>query len=116
LGIPHHETTVLAGIGCSGTVQNNISACGYHALHGRVLPAALQHACARRGFAFLEVLSPCVTCNDAYVDWTARVAEADDAAWESAPSRRAHPPPAAQDAAAEALTEDYRRIMARHAV
>jgi 2-oxoglutarate/2-oxoacid ferredoxin oxidoreductase subunit beta len=41
LEIPAHETMVLAGIGCSGTVQNNVPAYGYHALHGRVLPAAL---------------------------------------------------------------------------
>lgn len=39
--IPAHETMVLAGIGCSGTLQNNVRAYGYHALHGRVLPAAL---------------------------------------------------------------------------
>jgi 2-oxoglutarate ferredoxin oxidoreductase subunit beta len=36
-----HETLVLAGIGCSGTVQNNIGAYGYHSMHGRVLPTAI---------------------------------------------------------------------------
>jgi 2-oxoglutarate ferredoxin oxidoreductase subunit beta len=35
------ETLVLAGIGCSGTVQNSIGAYGYHAMHGRVLPTAI---------------------------------------------------------------------------
>lgn len=40
LEIPLDEVMVLAGIGCSGTVQNYIGAYGYHALHGRVLPAA----------------------------------------------------------------------------
>lgn len=40
-GIPLHQTLVLAGIGCSGTVQNNIGAYGYHAMHGRVLPTAI---------------------------------------------------------------------------
>ncbi len=40
-GIELHETLVLAGIGCSGTVQNNIGAYGYHAMHGRVLPTAI---------------------------------------------------------------------------
>ncbi len=40
VGAEPHETMVLAGIGCSGTIQNNVSAYGYHALHGRVLPAA----------------------------------------------------------------------------
>lgn len=41
LDVPKHEVIVLAGIGCSGTVQNNLGTYGYHALHGRVLPAAL---------------------------------------------------------------------------
>jgi 2-oxoglutarate ferredoxin oxidoreductase subunit beta len=40
-GIELHETLVLAGIGCSGSVQNNIGAYGYHAMHGRVLPTAI---------------------------------------------------------------------------
>ncbi|MCP4392334.1 MAG: 2-oxoacid:ferredoxin oxidoreductase subunit beta, partial [Gammaproteobacteria bacterium] len=38
--IESHQTMVLAGIGCAGTLQNNVSAYGFHALHGRVLPAA----------------------------------------------------------------------------
>lgn len=40
-GIKLHETLVLAGIGCSGTVQNNVGAYGYHSMHGRVLPTAI---------------------------------------------------------------------------
>lgn len=40
LEVPAHETAILAGIGCSGTMQNNISGYGYHATHGRVLPTA----------------------------------------------------------------------------
>ena len=40
-GVALHETLVLAGIGCSGTVQNNIGAYGYHSMHGRVLPTAI---------------------------------------------------------------------------
>ncbi|QBI19923.1 2-oxoacid:ferredoxin oxidoreductase subunit beta [Egibacter rhizosphaerae] len=40
LDLPPHEVVILAGIGCSGTVQNNVGTYGYHALHGRVLPAA----------------------------------------------------------------------------
>jgi 2-oxoglutarate ferredoxin oxidoreductase subunit beta len=40
LGVPLHDLIVLAGIGCSGTIQNYVGAYGYHALHGRVLPAA----------------------------------------------------------------------------
>ena len=41
MGIPPHNLMLLAGIGCSGTIQNNIKCYGYHALHGRVLPAAV---------------------------------------------------------------------------
>lgn len=40
LGISKEETLILAGIGCSGTIQNNLGTYGYHALHGRVLPTA----------------------------------------------------------------------------
>lgn len=176
---PAHDTMVLAGIGCSGTIQNNIDSYGYHALHGRVLPTALgvklanpdlmviaaggdgdgyaigaghlvhafkrnpsvvyvlmnngiygltkgqrsptaeqidpttersidgislglsipgssflaraysgaadqlnsvmvsafEHAAAGRGFAFVEVMSPCVTYNDTYADWSGRVSD-----------------------------------------
>jgi len=182
LTIPAHQTLILAGIGCSGTVQNNLGTYGYHAMHGRVLPTAigaalanpfltiiaaggdgdgyaigaghlvhsfrrnpnvvyivmnngtygltkgqdsptkehthetegeealdavalglsifsttfiargftsrpaqlnglmvqaLEHTKARRGMAFVEVLSPCVTYNDTYPEWTARVEDVD---------------------------------------
>jgi 2-oxoglutarate/2-oxoacid ferredoxin oxidoreductase subunit beta len=40
LSIEPHDTMVIAGIGCSGSLQNNIRCYGYHALHGRVLPTA----------------------------------------------------------------------------
>jgi len=40
-GVELHNTLVLAGIGCSGTVQNNVGAYGYHSMHGRVLPTAI---------------------------------------------------------------------------
>lgn len=40
VGIERHETLVLAGIGCSGTIQNHLTSYGYHALHGRLLPTA----------------------------------------------------------------------------
>ena len=40
LKIPLHDRMIVAGIGCSGSLQNNVSCYGYHALHGRVLPTA----------------------------------------------------------------------------
>ncbi|KAA3638552.1 MAG: 2-oxoacid:ferredoxin oxidoreductase subunit beta [Armatimonadetes bacterium] len=40
LNISKEETLLLAGIGCSGTIQNNLGTYGYHALHGRVIPTA----------------------------------------------------------------------------
>lgn len=46
LSIEPHEAMVLAGIGCSGTIQNYIGSYGYHALHGRVLPTATGVAAA----------------------------------------------------------------------
>ena len=46
LDVPPAETIVLAGIGCSGSVQNNMGTYGYHALHGRVLPTATGTALA----------------------------------------------------------------------
>jgi 2-oxoglutarate ferredoxin oxidoreductase subunit beta len=184
LGIAAHDVMILAGIGCSGTLQNNISNYGYHAMHGRVLPtatgvvlanpdltviatggdgdgyaigaghlvhtfkrnpsfvyivmnngtygltkgqdspaidqhrndqvehaldavalglaipgatfiaraftrwpdqmqrlivAALDHARQKRGFAFLEIMSPCVTYNDTYPAWEAALDDLDDA-------------------------------------
>lgn len=39
--IPRENFMLLAGIGCSGTIQNNVQCYGYHALHGRVLPTAI---------------------------------------------------------------------------
>ncbi len=175
LNAESHQTMVLAGIGCAGTLQNNVNAYGFHAMHGRVLPAAtgvklanpsldviavggdgdgyaigcghlvhsfkrntgvvyilmnngtygltkgqdsptaenaeqafdgvqlglsiagssfiargssaaptqlhtlmvaaIEHARAGRGFAFLEVLSPCVTYNDTYPKWAGRMVD-----------------------------------------
>jgi len=46
LNIPSHKTIILAGIGCSGTIQNNLGTYGYHAMHGRVLPTAIGTALA----------------------------------------------------------------------
>ena len=40
LEVPSHNRMIIAGIGCSGSLQNNLSCFGYHAPHGRVLPTA----------------------------------------------------------------------------
>ena len=40
LAIPEYRRVIIAGIGCSGSLQNYLSCYGYHALHGRVLPTA----------------------------------------------------------------------------
>ncbi len=53
LDIAPHETMVLAGIGCSGTIQNYIGSYGYHALHGRVLPTATGVAAANPGLTVI---------------------------------------------------------------
>jgi len=41
LNIQRENLMMLAGIGCAGTIQNNLKCYGYHALHGRVLPTAI---------------------------------------------------------------------------
>lgn len=40
LEVPPHNRMIIAGIGCSGSFQNNLPCFGYHAPHGRVLPTA----------------------------------------------------------------------------
>ena len=40
LSVPDYQRMIIAGIGCSGSLQNYLSCYGYHALHGRVLPTA----------------------------------------------------------------------------
>ena len=40
LAVPEYRRVIIAGIGCSGSLQNYLSCYGYHALHGRVLPTA----------------------------------------------------------------------------
>jgi 2-oxoglutarate ferredoxin oxidoreductase subunit beta len=53
LSIEPHEAIVLAGIGCSGTIQNYMGCYGYHALHGRVLPTATGVALANPGLTVI---------------------------------------------------------------
>ena len=40
LAVPEYRRVIIAGIGCSGSLQNYLSCYGYHARHGRVLPTA----------------------------------------------------------------------------
>ena len=40
LQVPAEDRMIIAGIGCSDSLQNYLSCYGYHALHGRVLPTA----------------------------------------------------------------------------
>ena len=42
-----------------------------------LLKKGLEHANALRGFAFVEVLSPCVTYNDTYKEWREKVYDLD---------------------------------------
>lgn len=55
LGIEPHQALVIAGIGCSGSLQNNIRCYGYHALHGRVLPTATGAKLANANLAVIGV-------------------------------------------------------------
>ncbi len=40
LAVPEYRRMIIAGIGCSPSLQNYLACYGYHALHGRVLPTA----------------------------------------------------------------------------
>lgn len=40
LKLEPHNTVVVGGIGCSGSIHNNLLVYGYHSLHGRLLPTA----------------------------------------------------------------------------
>lgn len=53
LSIEPHETMLLAGIGCSGFIQNYFPSYGYHALHGRVVPTATGVAAANPGLTVI---------------------------------------------------------------
>ncbi|MCL5068736.1 MAG: thiamine pyrophosphate-dependent enzyme [Thaumarchaeota archaeon] len=41
LSIKPKDTVVVGGIGCSGSIHNNLEAYGIHSLHGRLLPTAI---------------------------------------------------------------------------
>lgn len=41
LQIKSKDTVIVGGIGCSGSIHNNLECYGIHALHGRLLPTAV---------------------------------------------------------------------------
>jgi 2-oxoglutarate/2-oxoacid ferredoxin oxidoreductase subunit beta len=41
LGIRSKDTVIVGGIGCSGSIHNNLECYGIHSLHGRLLPTAI---------------------------------------------------------------------------
>src|SRR5579884_3832754 len=41
LRIGSKDTVVVGGIGCSGSIHNNLECYGFHSLHGRLLPTAI---------------------------------------------------------------------------
>lgn len=41
LGIGSKDTVIVGGIGCSGSIHNNLECYGIHSLHGRLLPTAI---------------------------------------------------------------------------
>jgi 2-oxoglutarate/2-oxoacid ferredoxin oxidoreductase subunit beta len=40
-GVKAKDTVLVGGIGCSGSIHNNLECYGIHALHGRLLPTAI---------------------------------------------------------------------------
>jgi 2-oxoglutarate/2-oxoacid ferredoxin oxidoreductase subunit beta len=41
MGIKPKDTVIVGGIGCSGSIHNNLECYGIHSLHGRLLPTAI---------------------------------------------------------------------------
>jgi 2-oxoglutarate/2-oxoacid ferredoxin oxidoreductase subunit beta len=41
LNITSKDTVIVGGIGCSGSIHNNLDCYGIHSLHGRLLPTAI---------------------------------------------------------------------------
>ena len=71
LDIQPHNVMVVSGIGCSSNLPGFIRSYGFHSLHGRSLPVAtgaklanlIKGAIEHKGFALVDVFSPCVTYN-----------------------------------------------------
>ena len=58
-GIKSKDTVLVGGIGCSGSIHNNLECYGIHALHGRLLPTAIltqKRMMARRGILMTDAL------------------------------------------------------------
>lgn len=53
LGIKPKDTVVVGGIGCSGSIHNNLECYGIHSLHGRLLPTAIGVKLANPGLTVI---------------------------------------------------------------
>jgi len=55
LGLPHHETVIVSGIGCAGRYPFFADTYGLHAVHGRALPVATGVKLANPGLTVFAV-------------------------------------------------------------
>jgi len=55
LGIKSKDTVLVGGIGCSGSIHNNLECYGVHSLHGRLLPTAIGVKLANPNLTVLAV-------------------------------------------------------------
>lgn len=72
---PFDATLLAMSIPSSGFVARGFSGTPREA--GQLLTQAIQFNRERRGFAFVEILSPCVTYNDTYKEWREQVQNVD---------------------------------------
>lgn len=55
LGLQHHETVIVYGIGCSGNMTNTVKTYAFHGLHGRPLPVAEAVKMANHGLTVIVI-------------------------------------------------------------
>ncbi len=72
---PFDATLLAMSIPSSGFVARGFSGAPREA--GQLITQAIQFNRERRGFAFVEILSPCVTYNDTYKEWREQVQNVD---------------------------------------
>ena len=68
---------VMLGLSLPGTTFLARSYSGSADQLERLTDAAINHANAGRGFAFLEIISPCVAYNDRYEEWPSHLIDLD---------------------------------------